>query len=395
MNPKNNARATIDQHTASLVELSHCIHANPELGFAEFQAAHWIGETLAQAGFKVEQGICNLPTAFAATAGDGDLTIAICAEYDALPEVGHACGHNIIAAAAVGAGLAIASVADDLGITVKVLGTPAEEGGGGKILMLARGAFDDVDASMMVHPCPEEDAAPVTLAVSHLEVSYEGKEACASSYLKKGVNAADAITVAQVAIGLLQQHIVSSQRIHGIVTEGGAAANMVPAHTRVSYYIRAATLDELQGLEPRVRACFEAGAVATGCRVEIQSLSPPYSHFNHDREMVEIYRRNAEALGRVFPAEDESVAPGSTDMANISLALPTIQPMLAIECGDSGNHQPEFARHCIEPPADQAVIAGGLAMAWISIDLASDPTSRERLIRAGSATRAAASSRRS
>lgn len=212
---------------------------------------------------------------------------------------------------------------------------------------------------MMVHPCPEEDAAPVTLAVSHLEVTYLGKEAHASSYPEKGLNAADALTVAQVAIGLLRQHIVSSQRIHGIVTEGGAAANIIPARTRAAYYVRAATLDDLQQLESRVRACFQAGALATGCQVQIESLSPPYSHFDHDLEMVEIYRRNAEALGRVFPEQGEEFSPGSTDMANISLVLPTIQPMLAIECGDSGNHQPEFAAHCIEPSADAAVLSGG------------------------------------
>ncbi len=307
MNYKDTARATLDQQAKAVIDLSHRIHAHPELAFAEVQAAGWIGELLAGAGFQVDQGICDLPTAFAATAGHGDLTIGICAEYDALPEVGHACGHNIIAAAAVGAGLALASVADELGIRVKVIGTPAEEGGGGKILLLGRGAFDDVDAAMMIHPCPEEDAAPVTLAVSHLEVSYEGKEAHASSYPEKGVNAADAITVAQVAIGLLRQHILASQRIHGIVTECGAAANIVPAHTKASYYVRAATLAELQGLEARVRACFQAGALATGCHLDIQSVSPPYSHFQHDREMVSIYRRNAEALGRTFPPEDEEL----------------------------------------------------------------------------------------
>jgi amidohydrolase len=390
LNPKGTARATVDRHSESLIELSHRIHAHPELAFAEVNAAAWICDALEAGGFQIERGICSLPTAFAASNGSGDLTIAICAEFDALPDVGHACGHNIIAAAAVAAGLALASVADDVGIRVKVLGTPAEEGGGGKILMLERGAFDDVDAAMMVHPCPEEDVAPVTLAVSHLKIAYAGKAAHASSYPEKGINAADAMTVAQVAIGLLRQHIGSSQRIHGIVTDGGAAPNIVPAHTQAAYYVRAANLTELAVLEPRVRACFEAGAVATGCVVEIEPASAPYSEFDHDMEMVAAYRRNAEALGRVFPSEQVKFSPGSTDMANISLALPSIQPMLAIDCGDSGNHQPEFAKHCIEPSADRALLTGGLAMAWTGVDMACDTALRARLIGAGLARRSGA-----
>jgi len=391
---KELARSVVARQAPALVQLSHKIHAFPELGFAETKAAGWISEALRAGGFEVEEGVCSLPTAFVATAGRGDLTLALCAEYDALPDVGHACGHNIIAAAAVAAGLALASVADEIGITVKVLGTPAEEGGGGKILMLERGAFDDVHAAMMVHPGPEEEAAPVTLAVSHLEVSYEGKEAHASAYPEQGVNAADAITVAQVAIGLLRQHMVASQRVHGIVTAGGSAANVIPAHTRAAYYVRAATLRELAGLEPRVRACFEAGALATGCRMEIESLSPPYSHFKPDVEMVQIYRRNAEGLGRTFPGGDHSRSPGSTDMANVSLALPAIQPMVAIDCDGSSNHQPKFARHCVEPSADEALLTSGLAMAWAGIDLATDTAVRSRLLEDRETRRAAAGARR-
>ena len=377
MEVKDRARELVDRQASALVELSHRIHANPELGFQEAQAAEWICAALGAGGFKIEQGICQIPTAFAATAGSGDLTVAICAEYDALPEVGHACGHNVIAAAAVAAGLALAPLADELGITVKVLGTPAEEGGGGKILMLQRGAFDGVDACMMVHPSPREEVDPVTLAVSHLVVHYEGREAHASAYPEQGINAADALTVAQVAVGLLRQHILPSQRIHGIVTLGGAAANVVPAHTSATYYVRAATLAELAQLEPRVRACFQAGALATGCKLEIEVTSPPYSHFEADQPMVELYRRNAIALGRSFP--EGAGSPGSTDMANVSLALPSIQPMVGIESGGSGNHQPAFARHCIEASADRAALEGGLAMAWTAIDLATDPASRARL----------------
>ena len=390
MNPKDTARSTVVRHSESLVELSHRIHAYPELAFTEVNAAAWICDALEAGEFQVERGICSLPTAFAASSGSGDLTIAICVEFDALPDVGHACGHNIIAAAAVAAGLALASVADDVGIRVKVLGTPAQEGGGGKILMLERGVVDDVDAAMMVHPWPEEDAAPVTLAVSHLRIAYAGKAAHASSYPEKGINAADAMTVAQVAIRLLRQHTGSSQRIHGMVTDGGAAPNIVPAHTRAAYYVRAANLTELALLEPRVRACFEAGAVATGCLREIERASVPYSEFDHDMEIFTVYQRNAEALGRVLPSEQVKFFPGSTDMANISLALSSIQPMLVIDCGDSGNHEPEFAKHCIEPSAGRALLTGGLAMAWTGVDMACDTALRARLMAAGSARRSGA-----
>ncbi len=239
---KRSAAQTVLRSAERLVDLSHRVHAHPELPFAETRASVWASEELTTAGFDVEFGICDLPTAFRATAGSGPLDVAICAEYDALPGIGHACGHNIIAASAVGAGAALAGLADDLGITVHVLGTPAEEGGGGKILMLERGGFAGVHAAMMVHPAPVERLAPPTLAVSHLSVAYHGRAAHASAYPEHGLNAGDALTLAQIAVGLLRQHILPSQRLHGIVTKGGEAPNIVPAHTSGDFYVRAATL---------------------------------------------------------------------------------------------------------------------------------------------------------
>jgi len=334
-------------------------------------------------GMSVVTGISDLPTAFVATAGSGPLHIAICAEYDALPDIGHACGHNVIAAAAVGAGLALAQVADDLGITVHVFGTPAEEGGGGKILMLQRGAFEGIHAAMMVHPYPTELPVMSCLAVSHIDVHYRGRSAHASSYPERGVNAADAITVAQVAVGLLRQHIAGSDRIHGIVIKGGDAPNIVPAHTIGKWYIRARTMEELASLEPRVHRCFEAGAVATGCGMEIVSRSPIYSEMRADTELSVLYQANAEALGRVFPNlshEERERASASTDMANVSLAIPTIHPMLGLDSLPAVNHQPEFAAYCVRPVADQALVDGATAMAWTVIDAATKSAVRERLL---------------
>jgi amidohydrolase len=387
---KDAAKSIIEHARDGLIDLSHRVHAHPELAFEEERSSAWAAGALSDAGLAVETGVFDLPTAFVAREGRGPLHIGICAEYDALPEIGHACGHNIICSAAVGAGIALAGLADDLGITVTVFGTPAEEGGGGKILMLDRGAFAGVHAAMMVHPAPLEQAVMGCLAVAHVNVDYHGKAAHASAYPEEGINAADAITVAQTAIGLLRQHIRPSDRIHGIVIRGGEAPNIVPAHTTAKYYIRSRTLAELAELEPRVNRCFEAGALATGCTVEITPQSPPYSEMRADPELTALYRDNAEALGRSFPeipqATVEKTA-GSTDMANVTLALPAIHPMLGLNCLPAVNHQPEFAAYCITPTADRAVVEGAIAMAWTAIDAASTDAVRDRLLAGAGTTR--------
>src|SRR5215813_2066712 len=265
MDAKSGARERFNSIRDGAIALSHRIHAHPELGFEEEKASAWLCEALADAGFAVEKGICDLPTAFLARAGSGPLNIAICAEYDSLPGIGHACGHNIIAAAAVGAALAAAKVADEVGLTVTVIGTPAEEVGnaGGKILELERGGFDGIHAAMMVHPAPFDMLRANIIAASMFEVEYTGKEAHASAFPELGINAADALTVAQTAIALLRQHIRPADRIHGITTQGGDAPNIVPAHTRAKYIIRGETVKELEELRPRNRPC-------DGC-----SIDPP------------------------------------------------------------------------------------------------------------------------
>jgi amidohydrolase len=383
MDAKTAAKKRLDEARGRLVELSHRIHANPEIGFHEEKAAAWLTEALAEAGFQVERGAGNLPTAFVATVGSGPLHVAICAEYDCLPGIGHACGHNIIATAGIGAGIAAARVADEVGLTVRVIGTPAEEGGGGKIILLERGAFDGVHAAMMVHPAPMDVAEPPVIAVSHFDVHYTGKASHASSYPEIGINAADALTIAQVAIGLLRQHIRPNDRIHGIVTKGGDAPNIVPAHTSAKYYVRARTLGQLEEIREKVNRCFEAGARATGCTLEIVEVEQPYAEMRHDAEIAALYKRNAEALGRVFPdfgAANLMRWAGSTDMGNISLAMPAIHPMIGINSLPAVNHQPEFTEHCATEIADQAVYDGALALAWTAIDLALDTKLRERLL---------------
>ncbi len=376
---KAKARRTVGDAGEALVELSHKIHGHPELAFEEERASTWCAEALSAGAYTVERGICELPTAFAATTGTGPLTVAICAEYDALPEIGHACGHNIIASSAVGAALGLAPLADDLGLTVRVLGTPAEEGGGGKILMLERGGFDGVNAALMVHPAPNELDRMPCLAVSHFDVRYTGKEAHSSAYPQRGVNAADAITIAQVAIGLLRQHAAPHDQVHGIVTYGGAAPNIVPGLAVAKFYVRAKTLEALEAWEPRVLKCFEAGALATGASLEVVPQGPVYSEFLTDEEMAGLYRANAKAIGRVFAAGSEAALTASTDMGNVSLAIPAIHPLLGIDSLPAVNHQAGFAAAAIAQAADRALVDGAVAMAWTVIDLAGNEGTRRRL----------------
>ena len=384
MDPKLAAQQRLESARNGLVELSHRIHAHPELGFEEEQASTWLCEALADAGFTVEKGIGGLPTAFRARAGSGPLHIGICAEYDCLPGIGHACGHNIIAASAVGAALAAATVADECGLTVTVIGTPAEEVGNasGKILLLERGAFAGMHAAMMVHPAPFDMLRAKIIAASMFEVHCTGKESHASAFPELGVNAADALTIAQTALGLLRQHIRSSDRIHGIITKGGDAPNVVPAHTSAKYIIRSETLDQLTELRPRVYRCFEAGALATGATLSITGGDKPYAEMRHHEAMAALYRKNSEALGRRFPdlGEWETRPTGSTDMGNVSLRIPSIHPMIGINSLPAVNHQPEFTQHCITPDADKALGDGALAMAWTSIDLATNREVREQLM---------------
>ena len=384
MDAKAGAQERFDQARDELITLSHRIHANPEIGFEEEQAAGWLSETLADAGFSVETGICDLPTAFIARAGSGPLHIGLCAEYDSLPGIGHACGHNIIAAASLGAGIAAAKIADEVGLTVSVIGTPAEEvcDAGGKILLLERGAFKDMHAAMMVHPAPLDVVEFPIIAASMFEVCYHGKEAHASAFPERGINAADALTVAQTAIGLLRQHIRSTDRIHGMITKGGDAPNIIPAHTVAKYIVRANTLADLDEIKQKVVRCFEAGALATGSTLEIHGGEKPYAEMLHDPDMAAAYRQNAAALGRVFPTVDTSLkrAAGSTDMGNVSLAMPSIHPAIGINSLPAVNHQPEFTAHCVTEAADKAVIDGALSLAWTAVDMATDATIRERLL---------------
>ena len=374
------AQRIIEGARDSLIELSHALHADPEIAFQEVRASASVADQLDAAGFTVTRGLGGLPTAVSGVFGSGPLHVAIVAEYDALPGVGHACGHNIICAAAMGAALGLAAVAGELGLKVSLIGTPAEEGGGGKITLLEEGAFAGVHAAMMVHPAPLDTLDPLILAAQTLEIAYTGREAHAAGAPELGINAADAFVVAQVGIGLLRQHLPRLTRVHGIVDKGGEAPNIVPAHTSGRFMVRARTTDELEALRDRVVACFEAGATATGARLEVRPRVR-YAHMEQDPEILERYRLNAEALGRRFyPFAESGLGPVSTDMGDVSLALPSIHPMIGIDSLPAVNHQPEFTDAAASPAGDRAVIDGSLAMAWTAIDLTQSEPLRERLM---------------
>ncbi|WP_330278311.1 M20 family metallopeptidase [Lentzea sp. NBC_00516] len=384
---KISTRSTLERYSDALLDLSHSIHAEPELAFEEHRSVEKITSLLAREGFKVDRGVADLDTAFVATYGDGELVLGLCAEYDALPEVGHACGHNVIAAASVGSALALRDIADQLGITVKVIGTPAEEVGGGKVLMLERGVFDDVSLSMMVHPAPYESCAAKSLAITDLEVRYTGKPSHAAAAPHLGINAADAVTVAQISISLLRQHFEPGQMVSGIVTHGGSVPNVIPARASAMFDVRAENLESLQRLENRIRDCFSAGALATGCTHEVVQVSPIYAELTPDPWLADAYRRAATELGRrpLSPEQEQREKIGSTDMGNVTRVLPAIHPTIAIDCGDAVNHQLEFATACASASADRALLDGALAMAWTTIATATDSQQRARLLARGGA----------
>ncbi|VXB68190.1 Peptidase M20 domain-containing protein 2 [Citricoccus sp. K5] len=367
---ESRVRARVRDEAPQLIALSERLHANPELGWQEHQAAAWTATALAASGFEVTRNYLDFPTAIRAVAGNGRHRIGLMAEYDALPGLGHACGHNIITATSVGAAIALAEVAEERDLTVEVYGTPAEEGGGGKIELLKKGAFAGLALAMMAHPSPVDSAEARPYAVSHSHISYRGKSAHAAAYPHRGINANDAFIIAQVSLGLLRQQLPTGTRVHGLQTRGGEAPNAIPETTEGRWYVRAETLDDLQELQERVERCFEAGALATGAELSISPESEPYSEFRTDERALELYVKHARALGRTFdaPPEQATMNRASTDMGNVSQVVPAIHPYIGLGCFPASNHQPEFAAHCVGEAANRAITDGATALALTAID---------------------------
>lgn len=359
----------VDRRAGVLIETSHQLHARPELAFEEHFAHELLTDVIAGEGVAVERGAYGLPTAFAARAGHAGPCIAVLCEYDALPEIGHACGHNVIATAGLGAGLAAAAVAEEVGGQVLILGTPAEEGGGGKVLMADRGALEGVDAAMMVHPAGADIDAMDVIAVRQVFVTYHGQAAHAAAFPHKGRNALDAAVLGYMNVAALRQHIRPDERLHGIFTKAGDRPNIVPAEAAAHWYVRAGTIRRLDDLGERVLACLQAGADAAGCTMDAEWQEPTYADLITNETMVGLYRENAARLGRLVL--DHKLAPvvGSTDMGNVSYEVPSIHPMIKVAPSHAVIHSPEFAGFTDGAEADEAVLDGAKAMAMTIADL--------------------------
>ncbi|GAA2824532.1 amidohydrolase [Leucobacter komagatae] len=365
------AVGTVDRE---LIALSNQLHDDPELGWQEHRSAAAVSGVLEAHGFELDRRYLGLETAFRAVRlpeSSVRFTVGFLAEYDALPGLGHACGHNLISAMSVGGAIALAAVADELGIAVEVIGTPAEEGGGGKIELLERGAFTNLNLALMAHPAPVDVAEAEPFAVTHWHVQYDGQAAHAAAYPERGTNANDAFLVAQLAIALLRQQLPSSVRVHGVQTCGGEAPNAIPERTEGRWYVRADTTAELIALEDRVLKCFEAGALATGAKLTVTPESKRYAEMRTDAEALDWYRRNALALGRSFDANpaDVTMNRASTDMGNVSQVVNAIHPYIGVG-GTASNHQAAFADACVGQAAERTLRDGATALAWTALDAA-------------------------
>ncbi|MDP2932272.1 MAG: M20 family metallopeptidase [Chloroflexota bacterium] len=365
--------SAVDARRSELSKLSLKIHANPELGLREVKASGWLTDYLRKNDFTVESGICELPTAFRASYGNGSPAIALLAEYDALPKIGHACGHNIIGTASAGAAVAARQAVDQLGGTVLVIGTPGEESGGGKAIMAKRGAFDNLDAAMLVHPDIYDTAATRTLACQPLEVEFFGKAAHAAAHPEAGINALDAMLLSFAAINSLRQHIRTTARIHGIITDGGEAANIVPAHTAASFLVRAGDEAYLEELKQRVLNCFTGAATATGARLVHRWGDNAYALLLNNPTLAQLFRQNMQSLGRRVHLSEPVQAFGSSDMGNVSQVVPAIHPTVAIAPADVPLHSVAFAAAAASEAGIRGLMDAAKALAMTVADLAANP----------------------
>ena len=363
------AWAEVDRLAPQLLEISHRIFERPELCFEEHHAHDVLADALEHAGLVPTRAAYGLDTAFVAEAGDRGPTVGVICEYDALPGLGHACGHNVIAAAGLGAGLAAAAVAERAGGRIRILGTPAEEGGGGKVFMLRAGAFEGLSAAMMVHPADHDLPELTTLAIQRLAVSFHGEPSHAAAAPHLGRNALDAAVLGYLNVAALRQHILPTERVHGVFTDGGGKPNIVPGHAAMEWYVRSPTTEGLHELGERVLQCLHAGALAAGCTMEHTWIDPPYAELRTDPVLLAAYSRHAAELGRPLgdPAELGHVV-GSTDMGNVSQAVPSIHPMIAVAPPGVSIHTPEFAAHACGEAGDRAVLDGAKVLVATVLD---------------------------
>ncbi|MBI4562062.1 MAG: M20 family metallopeptidase [Candidatus Rokubacteria bacterium] len=370
---KSKVAQMVDRLADELEALSHRIHANPELCFQEEKAHAWLTEFLEVKGCQVARGAGGLPTAFSATipgSGRGP-TIAILAEYDALPKIGHACGHNVIAAAGAGAGAALAVALKPLPFAgrIQVIGTPAEEGGAGKVRLMEAGVFEGVEAAMMIHPrCGTRMWRP-SLGIIKVKAEFFGKASHASSWPWRGINALNAVIQLFVGLDAMRQQLRPEARVHGVITHGGDQPNIIPEYTAAEFYLRSASKEYLPELRHRFEACAQAAATATGASVKVTPDPIIHEPLKPNLTMAGLFRKNLEQVGFHEDPEDPEAGYGSTDCGNVSQLLPTIHPYIRISPDGVPNHSREFAEWARSPMARTGLVAAAKALALTALDL--------------------------
>jgi amidohydrolase len=379
-NFKEAVRSFVEKRGEDFISISHYLYENPETGLKEQKAASLICNHLKSEGFAPEQNIAGMDTAFCAVYGTGSPCIALLAEMDALPELGHACGHNIIAAAAVGAAVALKNILPEDIARIKLIGTPAEELGIGKIELIKAGYFDDVDFAMMVHPSSRRYVTKGYLGLARIRFTFHGRPAHAAAYPEEGINALDGVIQTFNAINALRQQLRQDVRIHGIITEGGVAPNIIPARASCSFYVRAEELEQVHRVTERVVACANGAATATGCRLEIDADPRVLAPFKINRSFAELYSRQLQLLNLVEDDVAINRNNGSSDIGNVSQIVPTIHPHVPIGKGVN-IHSSAFAKATVSPEGDSAVLEGAMTLAMTVVDLALSHETGKRITR--------------
>ncbi len=371
--------AAVEDLRGQLIATSHAIHAEPELAFHEERACARLTEALENAGFRVERGVGGVPTAFRSVLAGREPgpTVAILAEYDALPDVGHGCGHNIIATAALGAGLALARTGDDFAGQLQVIGTPAEEGGGGKIIMAEAGVFDGVDAAMMVHPSGRNMVRRGSLANSRVLIEFHGKAAHAAGSPDLGINALEAVIQTFVGINGWRLHMRADARVHGLILRGGDAVNIIPSYASAKFSVRARDRAYQRELVAMLRRCAEGAAQITGARLE-WTETRGYDNMVPNPTLSDLCTRNMESLGLKVGTPNGDERMGSTDMGDVSQILPAIHPYFRIASDETPGHSIEFAAAAASPVGVEALINAAKTLAMTAADCLAEPTLVER-----------------
>ncbi len=365
----------VDSIKQTLADIALDIHSHPETTFQEHRSMGVLTSFLAQNSFSIEKGLAGLPTSFRATSPNytGEPAVALLAEYDALPELGHACGHNLIGPASIGAAAAIHHLNFQTEGQLLVIGTPAEEGGGGKITMIREGIFDKVNAAMMIHPSSQTRCVSLMLALQEIKFTFHGKSAHAAAFPYEGINALDAAIQTFNNINALRQQLKEDVRIHGIISEGGTIPNIIPDKASTIFYIRALDIPYFEETVKKVKKCAEGAALSTGCTLTVEEKDLVYSPCKPSYNLANLFKQNLSLLGIKEDSTEEKGGKGSSDIGNLSQQIPTIHVDIGICDSSKVSHSPEFAEAAKSDKAIEKMIDGAKALAMTVYDLFSSP----------------------